>query len=232
MTAADRSGTIYIAGPMRGHADHNHPAFHAAEERLRAAGWGTVHNPAVIGEIAFGNDPTVPGAEYIRRDLHVLCLCGAIALLPGWEASVGARCEVVVAITLGLAFVDAETLAEIPAPRRVVIAGGYERAPGAIESLEDVLDEVRAWQERTFPHRTVGSISEHLRREAIELAADPTDDGELADVVMLAAGLAAERGVRLADVVRAKLERNQRRRWGAPDAHGAVEHIREEAVTP
>lgn len=118
---------IYIAGPMRGYPENNYPAFNAAAYRFRAAGF-LVKNPVEIGLEAFGH-VVMPGPDYIRLDAKAVCECEAIALLPGWEGSTGARCEVVLAITLGLVFMDALTMDCRPAPERVVIEGGYERAP-------------------------------------------------------------------------------------------------------
>lgn len=131
---------IYIAGPMRGWPDHNFPAFHAAEDLFEAMGWEVV-SPVTIGHHQFGNDPTVPGGEYLRADLRELVDCNAIALLPEWDHSTGARCEAVVAVTIGLAFFDATTGKPIPAPSRIVCAGGYDRPAGPVhctcEPLED-----------------------------------------------------------------------------------------------
>ena len=123
---------IYIAGPMRGRPDHNFPAFNRAAERFRAAGW-EVLNPVDIGQELTANDPNTPGGTYLRADLAAIVTCDAMAILPEWDHSTGARCEVGVGITIGLAFYDAETMECIPAPARVTICGGYERAPGPVE---------------------------------------------------------------------------------------------------
>ena len=83
----DRVNHIYIAGPMTGIEDYNFPAFHAAAEELRAAGF-TVHNPADHG--------LVPGAQrddYLRYDFRELLLCEHIYFLPNWQHSLGAREE-------------------------------------------------------------------------------------------------------------------------------------------
>ncbi len=131
------SERIYIAGPMRGYPEHNFPAFNAAEARFRAAGFEVV-SPVTIGQTLFGNDPSVPGGEYIRADVRALADCQAIALLPGWERSTGARCEAVVARTIGLRFFDAVTGERMTPPSRIVCNGGYEVGAGA---TDDRLDE-------------------------------------------------------------------------------------------
>ena len=88
--------TVYVAGPMTGLPDHNYPAFHAAEALLTDAGY-RVLNPARNG--------TIPGdacAACMRLGLRQVLEADAVALLPGWEASRGARLEREVALALGL----------------------------------------------------------------------------------------------------------------------------------
>ncbi len=220
---------IYIAGPMRGYPEHNFPAFNRAAERFRFAGWD-VSNPVEIGEAVFGNgNPDVPGGEYLRADIRAICDCNAIALLPGWEASTGARAEVALAVSIGLAFYDAGTMVRRDPPARVVICGGYERAPGKIDTLDDVVADILAWQMETFTHRTPHSITKHLLKEAAELHAAPHDDEEWADVLFLAFALQQDGTSRaprdMIGALRAKLAVNRARTWGAPDADGVVEHV-------
>ena len=105
---------IYIAGPMTGHADHNYPAFHAAAERLEEAGWDVV-NPAEN----FGGRTDLPRESYLRADVALLVKCEAIAMLPGWQESQGAKLEYLLAREFGMMVLDAETLqplADAPAP--------------------------------------------------------------------------------------------------------------------
>lgn len=87
--------TVYIAGPMTGLPEFNYPAFIAAEQRVRRAGWD-VRNPADIG--------VRPGWEwddYMKAALRMLLESNAIAMLPGWEHSRGARLEHQIAEALG-----------------------------------------------------------------------------------------------------------------------------------
>lgn len=96
MLGEDRAKRIYIAGPMTGIEDFNFPAFNAAAQSLIEDGWH-VENPADHG--------VVPGAEwedYLAYDLTRLGTCGAIYLLPGWQASKGATLEVHIARALGM----------------------------------------------------------------------------------------------------------------------------------
>ncbi|HOA75230.1 MAG TPA: DUF4406 domain-containing protein [Phycisphaerae bacterium] len=97
-----KPGRIYISGPMTGHENHNFPAFHAAAEQFRKAGW-EVANPAEN----FGGRTDLPREAYLRADMTMLARCDAIALLPGWERSAGATLETVLAKELGLQFFDA-----------------------------------------------------------------------------------------------------------------------------
>jgi hypothetical protein len=76
---------LYLAGPMSGVKDFNFPAFHEAAKRLRAEGY-EVLNPA--------ENPEQPSwAGYMRQAIAQLVTADAIAMLPGWERSRGARRE-------------------------------------------------------------------------------------------------------------------------------------------
>lgn len=87
---------VYISGPMTGLPESNYPAFFAAEAQLSDAGFA-VANPARIPD----PDPNT-WENYMRGAVKMVCDCDAVALLPGWEASRGARFEVELAKTLGL----------------------------------------------------------------------------------------------------------------------------------
>ena len=96
---------IYVAGPMTGLSEHNFPTFHAAAARLREAGWEAV-NPAE----SFGGRTDMPRETYLRADIILLAQCEAIAMLPGWQESRGAKLEYLLARELGMLIHDAETL--------------------------------------------------------------------------------------------------------------------------
>jgi hypothetical protein len=102
---------IYIAGPMTGYREHNFPAFHEAAARFRGAGW-VVANPAEN----FGGRTDLPRESYLRADVILLAQCDSIAVLPGWEASRGAKLEYLLAHELGLEVIDAVSLQPIPHP--------------------------------------------------------------------------------------------------------------------
>jgi hypothetical protein len=130
---------LYLAGPMRGIPLYNFPAFFAAAKELRSKGhevWSPAENDVEVD----GFDPVAnPDAErkqqwtlshYMERDLPVICRVDAIAVLPGWEASEGARLEVMVARQLGKQVLNASTLeiVEASTERTVVdkITGGMK----------------------------------------------------------------------------------------------------------
>jgi hypothetical protein len=108
---------IYIAGPMRGLPMLNFPEFFRAEALWRAAGWDVV-NPAQMDQDN-GQDPAlnpdiekngIDFAEAMSRDLPAVASCDAIALMSGWEKSVGANTELRHAVSLNKEVYDANTL--------------------------------------------------------------------------------------------------------------------------
>jgi len=104
---ADRANRLYLAGPMTGIDDFNFPAFNDMAAKLRARGY-VVENPAGHG--------VVDGAEwgdYMAYDLTRLGMCGMVAVLPGWDASRGARLEVHIARELGMPVLNAHALVSV-----------------------------------------------------------------------------------------------------------------------
>lgn len=113
---------VYIAGPMTGYADYNVLAFNQAHTLLSNLGheavtpfdansrvwmrhFGRPFNPAT-DKCDYG-DPILK--EMIAEDNAELCSCDAIALLPGWEKSKGTRVELLLALNLRHAVLDATT---------------------------------------------------------------------------------------------------------------------------
>lgn len=109
---------IYVAGPMRGIPEFNFPAFHAASAKLRAEGH-FVFSPAEKDNERHGTDISKGNAngceeiaakehgfslrEALGVDLGWICAeADAIAMLPGWENSKGAKAEKAAADALGL----------------------------------------------------------------------------------------------------------------------------------
>lgn len=128
---------IYISGPMTGYPDCNFAAFHSAAERLARAGWN-VFNPAEN----FGGRKDLPREAYLRLDLAMLAQCEAIALLPGWEESRGAKLEYAVARELGCEVIDAVTLRPLedaPTPSIDLHRLRLVEAP----QYESILDEAK-----------------------------------------------------------------------------------------
>lgn len=107
---------IYLAGPMTGIPHFNYPAFNDAAVLLRKARH-TVFNPAEHDIETFGKDISNPTGDAsqaakehgfsrrnaLKADLSWICdNAEAIALLPGWENSSGARAERALADALSL----------------------------------------------------------------------------------------------------------------------------------
>ena len=119
-----RKPTIYIAGPMRGYADGNFPAFDRQERVLKEQGWEVI-NPATLdrteGCPPNGHENFDPVTDYedqefmreaLGRDCLVICkTCTAMYMMSRWEKSRGAKTEWHLAKALGL-----EIFYEAPLP--------------------------------------------------------------------------------------------------------------------
>ena len=86
---------VYLAGPMRGLPNLNFEAFTKAAEQLRNQGH-EVYNPAAA------NLDGLPLKQIMAHVLWWLCHeAEAVAFLPGWRKSGGARIEFLIAKYLG-----------------------------------------------------------------------------------------------------------------------------------
>lgn len=109
---------VYLAGPMSGIKDFNFPAFHAAAKKLREQGH-EVFNPAekdeeIHDKSIFVGDGDVEASEKKGFSLRAALAADmkyiaeeaeAIALLPNWEYSGGARAEWALAAALRHKFI-------------------------------------------------------------------------------------------------------------------------------
>ena len=115
-----RIETVYIAGPMRGYARWNFPAFDLATDIWSREGFKVI-SPAAVDR-AMGFDPDGPAEQvdeaFIRRalarDAAFVCESDAVAVLPGWFNSKGARAEVALARAIGMPIFDALTGRPVP----------------------------------------------------------------------------------------------------------------------
>ena len=87
---------VYLAGAMRGHDDLNAPAFAAAADALRQQGH-EVFNPAAANLAGWGI------RKIMAYELAWICNeADAVALLQGWQVSLGARTEHELAKAIGI----------------------------------------------------------------------------------------------------------------------------------
>lgn len=86
---------VYIAGKITGD-DNYRDKFHRAESDLIVRYQHIPINPAALHPDGW------PWVEYLKADIPILLGCEAIALLPDWRESRGARLELEVAKAAGL----------------------------------------------------------------------------------------------------------------------------------
>ena len=147
---------------MRGYAQFNFPAFYAEARRLRGLGH-EVFSPAER-DASVGFDPTEMDGdedltevgfdlrEALSADMEYISKhADAIALLPGWESSSGARAELALGKALGLKVAPAWAFTAggvddswcAPADREAYVPITAEQRGGFKDNLARILSEVR-----------------------------------------------------------------------------------------
>ena len=128
---------IYLAGPMSGIPQFNFPAFFAAADQLRAAGFDVV-SPAEIDNsedkgaalaspdgdnrnLTSMNNKT--WGDFLARDVKLLADTGiqGVVFLPNWQNSKGAKLEALVGLLQGFKFWEYEDGAALRITSRSVI---------------------------------------------------------------------------------------------------------------
>lgn len=102
--------TVYISGPITGIENGNKQAFSNYEEKLKIQGFNVInpHNLHTEEE-----EKTFTWVQFMKSDIKALMDCDFVAVLNGWANSKGANVEVMLARTLNMPIVDAETLNEL-----------------------------------------------------------------------------------------------------------------------
>ena len=104
--AIDKKPTVYLSGPMTIDPDHFKEHFAKAEEELVKLGYNVTNTARVEYEIEPNKEEDMWGpkvwTEYLKRDLELVPKHEYIALLNGWENSMGAYVELAAAERWGL----------------------------------------------------------------------------------------------------------------------------------
>lgn len=104
--------TIYVCGPMRGYPNHNFDAFDTSERLGISLGYNVI-SPAAMDRLDCDETKCLSDVEkqrmYAKRDLDAIFNSDAIAVLPGFQKSIGAMAEFSLARWLCLPILDART---------------------------------------------------------------------------------------------------------------------------
>jgi len=98
---------IFLSGPMTNIDKYNFPEFNRKAEMLRSRGWEVVNPVDICLKYKFEkviSDKTVFNAM-VKEELEQLVTCDAIYMMKGWENSLGAMKEYVLARRHNLKFV-------------------------------------------------------------------------------------------------------------------------------
>lgn len=122
---------LYLSGPMSGLKNFNHETFNLNAAFLRESGW-SVFSPAEM-DLELGIDLTGPVTEdqyqaLMRNDYRALTECSAIAFLPGWEKSRGAKLESDFANVLKLDRYRVDASKEYLEQEQIIGFTGYARS--------------------------------------------------------------------------------------------------------
>lgn len=95
---APKGKRVYISGPMTGYDQFNFPAFESAAAQLREYGYA-VCSPAETDQfLGVGN---MTHAQYLRFDFARVMEADFLVALDGWERSLGALSEILMAVRMG-----------------------------------------------------------------------------------------------------------------------------------
>ncbi len=87
---------VYVSGPMTGYPDNNFPAFDLAASKLRDLGY-QVCSPAdtdkYLGQLTH--------EQYLRFDFERVLEADFLVALKGWQKSMGALSELLMAVRMG-----------------------------------------------------------------------------------------------------------------------------------
>lgn len=109
---------VYVSGPMRGYAEYNFPAFHAAAADLRAAGYEVLSPAEKDLQAGFDASRTMEEQGFdlraaLRWDCDAVLRSDAVFVLDGWEESHGAQAEVWLARAVGIPVYEVATCARV-----------------------------------------------------------------------------------------------------------------------
>ena len=90
---------LYISGPITGVPNYQEN-FTKAETILKQTGHEVINPCTVV------LDDSATWEDYMKADIPLMLMCGGVAVLPGWEASAGARLEVDIAQRLNMPIKD------------------------------------------------------------------------------------------------------------------------------
>ena len=130
------SKTVYLAGKMRNVKDMNYPEFYQRASDLREIGYDVI-NPADN----FDGRQDLPIEVYLKECFKQVPTADAIALIPGWESSVGAVAELYVAQLCGLEVLSAVTLQPIKARVQPYLMDSPKKENVSKSSLKPNKDE-------------------------------------------------------------------------------------------
>jgi hypothetical protein len=156
---------VYLSGPMRGYVNENQELFAAQAGQLRDRGY-EVFDPHELSRALEQelNTSELPFERYLRNDYTYVLQSDALAVLPGWEHSVGAVKEARVARDCDIPVYAVQTLLDYGHPRGVAELIGLE----SLEPPETVVQEahriVHGGRQKEYGHpydndrRTAGML--------------------------------------------------------------------------
>ena len=123
--------TVYISGPMTNYPEYNYPAFHANAAFLRDSGWNVLSPAELDADLGINPDMVMTEEIYldiIKHDYAALIKSDAIAFMPGWEKSRGAKLESDFANVLKLDRYRVDASAEYFEQEKIIGLTGYARS--------------------------------------------------------------------------------------------------------